>query len=67
MFPGFFRAGNATRSAERGTGSTPLIGAASIATPAAAKPSPSSFSTMRPPNECPMTIGLAGRLATALA
>jgi hypothetical protein len=43
------------------------MGAASMATPAAANPSPSSFSTISPPNEWPMTIGRAGRLAIALA
>ena len=45
-------------SAETGSGSTPRNGAGSMATDAAASPSPASFWVIRPPNECPMTTGL---------
>ena len=67
MLPGFFSATKATRSAEIGSGSTPLMGAASMATPATPCPSPSSLSTSRPPNECPTRIGLAGRSTISFA
>ena len=45
------------RSADSGSGSTPLICAASIATAATARSCPSSFWAIMPPNECPIRIG----------
>jgi hypothetical protein len=54
---GLLKAGKAARSAEIGSGSTPLIGAASIATPAAPRLLPISFSTIVPPNEWPIRMG----------
>jgi hypothetical protein len=67
MLPGFFNATKATVSAEIGSGSTPLIGAASIPTPAMAWPSPSSLSASKPPKECPITIGRLGCVAMYVA
>src|SRR4051794_9213401 len=58
MLPGFLSATKATRRAEVGSGSTPLIGASPIPTAAMAWSSPSSFSARSPPKECPTTIGL---------
>ncbi len=54
---GFLKTGRVERSAESGIGRTPLIWAASMATPAAPRPSPSSFSTIIPPKECPTSTG----------
>jgi len=67
MLPGFFNATKAILSAEIGSGSTPLIGAASIPTPAMAWPSPSSLSASKPPKECPITIGRLGCVAMYVA
>ena len=50
-FAGFLNTGSVARSADSGTGSTPLIWAASIATAAAARSWPSSFCAIIPPNE----------------
>ena len=41
-----------------GRGNTPRICAGAIATAAEASPIPSSFCAIKPPNECPTTIGL---------
>src|SRR5439155_12628674 len=57
---GLLRTGNDERSAERGSSGTPLIGAGSIAIPAAARVRPSRFWTSSPPKEWPMRIGCFG-------
>ena len=60
---GFLNTGSVARSADSGTGSTPLIWAASMATAATPSPRPSSFWAIIPPNECPTRMGAAGRVA----
>ncbi len=60
LFVGLRNTGSVARSAESGRGSTPLIWAASIATAAAARSSPSSRCAIMPPKEWPTRIGLAG-------
>src|SRR5207237_6615345 len=57
LFAGFRSATDATRRADGGSVSTPLIGAGSIATAAATRFCPSNLWTTRPPNEWPMAIG----------
>jgi len=52
-FAGLPKTGNAARSCAGGSTSTPLIGAGSIATAAAARSWPSRLWAIRPPNECP--------------
>ena len=44
-------------NALNGNGSTPLIGALSMATVAAAAPLSAIFCTISPPKECPITAG----------
>ena len=61
LFAGFLNTGSVARSADSGSGSTPLICAASIATAAAARSWPSSFCAIMPPKECPTRIGLVSR------
>jgi hypothetical protein len=56
-FAGFRRAGEAARSDEIGSGSTPRNGAGSIATDTAARPRPARIWVRSPPNECPMMAG----------
>jgi hypothetical protein len=60
-FAGFLKTGSVERSDDSGSGRTPLICAASIAMAAAARSCPSSFSAIIPPNEWPISTGLAGR------
>ncbi len=67
MLAGFFSATEATLSAEKGSVSTPLIGAASMATAALARLRPSSTWASKPPNECPMTTGFAGSASMIFA
>ncbi len=55
---GLLSAGNAARSADSGSGSTPRNGAASTATVAADWPRPAMICAISPPNECPITAGL---------
>jgi hypothetical protein len=59
--------GRVDRSDDSGSGSTPLIWAASMAMAAAARSWPSSFSAIMPPKEWPIRMGLAGRLAMIAA
>ena len=59
--------GSVDRRADSGSGSTPLIWAASMPMAAAARSSPSSFSAIMPPNEWPITTGGAGRVAMIFA
>ncbi|HEX4093256.1 MAG TPA: hypothetical protein VHZ33_31435 [Trebonia sp.] len=61
LLPGLDSTGSPERIWANGSGLTPLIWPGSIATAAAATPPASSFCAMRPPNEWPITIGLAGR------
>ena len=58
--PGWLRIGNADSSCGSGRPRMPLNCAGEIATAPRPKPWPSSRSTMSPPNECPIRIGLAG-------
>ena len=60
LLAGFLNTGRVARSADSGSGSTPLIWAASMATAAAARSSPSSRCAIIPPKECPTRIGLVG-------
>ena len=57
---GFLNTGSVAVQRDSGSGSTPLIWAASIPIAAAAWSSPSSFSAISPPNEWPITIGRLG-------
>lgn len=57
LFAGFLNTGSVERSADSGSGRTPLIWAASIATAAAARSWPSSFWAIMPPKEWPIRIG----------
>jgi len=57
------KTGSVERSANSGSDSTPLICAASIAIAAAPRSSPSSFSAIMPPKECPMMTGRVGSLS----
>jgi len=59
--------GSVARSADSGSGRTPLIWAASMPIAAAARSSPSSFSAIIPPKECPITMGLSSSPAMILA
>ena len=59
LLAGFLNTGKVARSDDSGSGSTPLIWAASIATAAAARSWPSSFWAIMPPKECPIRIGFA--------
>jgi len=61
--PGRLSAADPDRSWTSGIRRTPLIWPGLIATAAAAVPWASSFWAIRPPRECPMTIGLAGSAA----
>ena len=61
LLPGLDSTGSPDRIWANGSGLTPLIWPGSIAIAAAAAPPDSSFCAMRPPNEWPITIGLAGR------
>ena len=56
--PGLPSTGNDAFNAENGSGSTPRLGAGSIATEAIASPRPAMIWASSPPNECPMTTGL---------
>jgi hypothetical protein len=67
LLAGFLNTGSVARSADSGTGSTPLIWAASIATAARARSCPSSFWAIMPPNECPTRIGADGRVSMMAA
>ena len=60
MLPGFFRAMNATRSAEMGSGQDTLDRRRVDRDAGHGVVSPSSFSTSSPPKECPTRIGLDG-------
>ena len=56
-FAGLESTGDADFKADAGSGSTPLNGALSIETVAAATPSPAIFWAISPPNEWPITTG----------
>ena len=60
LLAGFLNTGSVALSAESGSGSTPLIWAASMAIAAAARSSPRSRCAIIPPKECPTRIGLSG-------
>ncbi len=60
---GFLSTGDAERSAEIGSGSTPRNGAGSIATDDGASPRPARICVSSPPNEWPISAGfLSSRL-----
>ena len=61
LFAGFRKAGEATRSDENGSGSTPRKGAGLMATDADASPRPARISVKSPPKECPITTGFFDR------
>lgn len=67
LLAGFLKTGNVAFSADSGSGRTPLIWAASIATAAAARSWPSSFCAIIPPKEWPITMGRTGRSAISAA
>ena len=63
LFAGLPSTGNPERSCENGRVLTPLMGAGSMATAATARSLARSSCAMRPPNECPMTIGFASSVS----
>ena len=67
LFAGFLKTGSVALSADSGSGRTPLICAASMATAAAARSSPSSRWAIIPPKEWPIRMGLVGRASMRLA
>ena len=61
---GFFSTGKPARRVDTGSARTPLIGAESMATPAAPSPRSSRICVNAPPNEWPMMIGGSSSAST---
>jgi hypothetical protein len=64
---GLRNTGRVERSADSGSGSTPLIWAASMAIAASPRFWPSSFSAIMPPKEWPTRTGGCGRASMTAA